>query len=70
MGSSMQLDHRATWDEVCEALAFSSPDAHERSPGEEVCYDVAPDSWSDVRFTAEELAWLRLAKRALDSACN
>jgi len=63
-------DHRATWDEVCEALAFSSRDAHERSPGREVSNEVASDSRGDVRFTAEEFAWLRLAKEALDSACN
>jgi hypothetical protein len=70
MRSSMQLDHRATWDEVCEALAFSSQDACEGVAGQEVCCGVAPDSWTDVRFTAKELAWLRLAKEALDSACN
>ncbi len=67
MGSSMQLDHRATWDEVCEALAFSSLNAHERSPGGGECKEVAFDAWSDVRFPDEELAWLSLAKRALNS---
>lgn len=70
MESSTYLDHRATWNEVCEALAFSSLDPYERSPSREVCCELAPDSRGDVRFTSEELAWLALAKEALNSACN
>jgi hypothetical protein len=70
MESSTELDHRATWNEVCEALAFSSLDPYEQSPGREVCFELAPDSRGDVRFTSEELAWLALAKEALNSACN
>jgi hypothetical protein len=70
MNSSTQLDHRATWNEVCEALAFSPLDAYERRPSWEVCCEAALDSRGGVRFMAEELAWLALAKEALDSACN
>jgi len=70
MESSTQLDHRATWDEVCEALTFSSIDADERGPGKEVCFEVAPGSRGDVGLTVEELAWLALAKEALNSARN
>jgi hypothetical protein len=70
MRSSTQLDHRATWNEVCEALAFSSLDGYERGPGCEVCCEVAPDIRGGVRFMAEELAWLALAKQVLDSSCN
>jgi hypothetical protein len=70
MRSSTRLDHRATWNEVCEALAFSSLDAYERGPGCEVCCEVAPDPQGGVTFMAEELAWLALAKQALDSSCN
>jgi len=70
MGSSTQLDHCATWNEVCEALAFSPLDGYERGPGWEVCCEVAPDVHGGVRVVAEELAWLALAKEALDSRCN
>lgn len=70
MRSSAHLDHRATWNEVCEALAFSSLDANERGPGKEACCEVAPDLRGGVRVVAEELAWMALAKEALDSSCN
>jgi hypothetical protein len=68
--NTTQLDHRATWNEVCEALAFSSLDDHERGSGYGVCCEVAPDSDGSVKVMAEELAWLALAKEALDSNCN
>ena len=70
MRSSMQLDHRSTWNEVCEALAFSSLDANKRGPGCEVCCEVTPDLQGGMRVVVEELAWLVLAKEALDSSCN
>jgi len=70
MRSSMQLDHRSTWNEVCEALAFSSLDAYERGPGCAVCCEVEPDLQGGVKVVAEELAWRVLAKEALDSSCN
>jgi len=70
MRSSTQVDHRSTWDEVCEALAFSSLDASERKAGWEVSCDVAPDLRGGVSVVAEELAWLALAKEALNSSCN
>lgn len=70
MRSSMQLDHRSTWNEVCEALAFSSLDASEGRPGCAVCCEVEPDLRGGVKVVAEELAWLVLAKEALDSSCN
>ena len=55
---------------MCEALAFSSLDANERGPGKEACCEVAPDLRGGVRVVAEELAWMALAKEALDSSCN
>jgi hypothetical protein len=70
MGNSTALDHRATWNEVCEALAFSSLDVYERGPACGVCCEVAPDQHGGVRVVAEELAWLALAKEALDTNCN
>jgi hypothetical protein len=70
MRDATPLDHRATWNEVCQALAFSSLDAYERGPGWGVCCEVAPDLDGGVTVVAEELAWLALAKEALDSNCN
>ena len=70
MRSSMQLDHRSTWNEVCEALASSSLDAYERGPGCEICCEVMPVVQGGVKVVGEELAWLALAKEALDSTCN
>jgi hypothetical protein len=70
MRSSTEVDHRATWDEVCEALAFSSLDDYEQGPGCGVCCEVEPDLQGGVKVVAEELAWLALAKEAMDSSCN
>jgi hypothetical protein len=70
MRSSTQLDHRATWNEVCEALAFSSLEPYDCSPGREVCCEVTPDLRGGVKVIAEEVAWLALAKEALNSTCN
>jgi hypothetical protein len=70
MRNAAPLDHRATWNEVCEALAFSSLEAYEQGPGCRVCCEVEPDLDSGVTVVAEELAWLTLAKEALDSNCN
>jgi hypothetical protein len=70
MRNATPLDHRATWNEVCEALAFSSLDAYERAPVPGVCCEVSADLDGRVTVAAEELAWLALAKEALDSNCN
>lgn len=70
MRDATPLDHRATWKEVCEALAFSSLDAYEPGPACGVCCEVAPDLDGGVRVVAEELAWLAIAKEALNSNCN
>jgi hypothetical protein len=70
MQSSMQVDHCATWEEVCEALAFSPLDDYEQGSGCGICCELTPDSLGGVRVVAEELAWLALAKEALDLSCN
>ncbi len=70
MRSAAPLDHRATWNEICEALAFSSLEAYEQGPGSRACCEVGPDLDGGVTVVAEELAWLALAKEALDSNCN
>lgn len=67
---AMPLDHLATWNEVCDALAFSSPDVFERLSAWEVCCEVAPDSQGGVRVLAEEFAWLALAKEAMQARSN
>jgi len=67
---AMPLDHLATWNEVCDALAFSSPDVFERLSACEVCCEVAPDSQGGVRVLAEEFAWLALAKEAMQARSN
>ena len=69
MGRAMLLDHLATWNEVCDALAFSSPDVFERISACGVC-EVAPDSRGGVRVLAEEFAWLALAKEAMQARSN
>jgi hypothetical protein len=70
MESTMQTDHVATWNEVCDALAFSSLDTFERMRGCEVCCEVAPDSRGGVRVLGEESAWLALAKEAMEPRSN
>lgn len=70
MESSTYLDHRATWNEVCEALEFSWLDAYECNPVQEACSEVALGCRGDVRFTSEEFVWLALAKEAQNSAWN
>jgi hypothetical protein len=70
MNTVISLDHLATWNEVCDALAFSSLDVLEQKRACEVCCEVAPDSRGGVRVLAEELAWLALAKEALETRSN
>lgn len=70
MESILRMDHLATWNEVCEALAFSSLDVSERVRACEVCCEVAPDSRGGVKVLAEELAWLALAKEAIEPRSN
>ncbi|HKN75366.1 MAG TPA: hypothetical protein VJW94_09325 [Candidatus Acidoferrum sp.] len=70
MRGTIPLDHVATWNEVCEALAFSSLDAYGRGPVSDICCEVSPDLQGGVRVAAEELAWMALAKGAMDSSCN
>jgi len=70
MESAFRMDHVATWNEVCDALAFSSVDTLGRMRGGEVCCEVAPDSRGGVKVLAEELAWLVLAREAMETRSN
>lgn len=70
MDSSTRLDHLTTWNEVCEALAFSS--RNDLRPGGERDSEsgAAPDSRPTVELLAEEIAWLALASKVQDDRRN
>jgi len=70
MNSAMLLDHLATWNEVCDALEFSSLDVFERINACGACREVAPDSRGGVRVLGEEFAWMALAKEAMATRSN
>jgi hypothetical protein len=69
MQSSTHLDHRATWNEVCEALSLSPIEWPQ--PGE--AYDdlgVALDFSERDSLFNEDVAWFALAREAQDSNRN
>jgi len=72
MQSSIRLDHLATWNEVREALAYSTRDPVKpvRARGADIELQVEVDAGNGVGILREELAWMRLANEALDSKLN
>ncbi len=70
MENIIQMDHLATWSEVCDALASSSLDVFERMSSCGVCCEVVHDSRGGVRVLGEEVAWLALAKEAMETRSN
>ena len=70
MDTVRPLDHLATWNEVCDALAFSSFDVFEQKRACEVCCEVAPDSLGGVRVLPEDFAWLALANEEMETRSN
>jgi len=70
MGSYAQLDHQATWNEVCEALALSSLESNEFVLDAGFHREPAVQHTEGVGLLAEELAWLALARRVLDPVLN
>ncbi len=70
MRNSTRLDHRATWNEVYDALAFSSLEFTEFGRAVAVRSEAGPELREGIGPLAEELAWLELANEALDSICN
>ncbi len=70
MQSAIRMDHLATWNEVCDALAVSSVDMFDRVRGGQACCEVAPDSRGGVKILGEELAWLALAREAMQTKSN
>jgi hypothetical protein len=70
MKSFLQLDHPATWDEVCQAVSFSFNDAFELRKARDADHEWGPDSSDPICNLAEELAWLALASEAHDPNWN
>jgi hypothetical protein len=70
MGYTEQIDHLATWNEVCEALVLSPLDAFEGMSIKEVCCEAVADSRGTVRILPEEFAWQRLAREAMETRSN
>jgi hypothetical protein len=70
MGISIHLDHLATWNEVCEALAHASRDALELERSRAAEIELQAAICGGAGTLGEELAWLHLACEALDSQLN
>jgi hypothetical protein len=70
MESSVRLDHLATWNEVRDALATLTREAFQLVTVREGEVELEVDVSSGVGILSEELAWLRIAKEALDSRFN
>lgn len=70
MGSTIRMDHLATWSEVCDALAFSSLDGIEPETACDAGHEAAPDFRASVGILAEELAWLAFANKVQDGGLN
>ncbi len=69
MQSPIRLDHVATWNEVCEALAFSPLSHLVDRPRDSEC-EVTLDFGAAVELLTEELAWLELASKLRDDWRN
>lgn len=70
MKSAVRLDHLATWNEVCDALAYLSRDAFELVRARDADIELEADVSNGVDVLCEELAWLRVGNEALDSWLN
>lgn len=70
MKSAVRLDHLATWNEVCDALAYLSRDAFELVRAQDADIEMEADFGNGVDVLCEELAWLRVGNEALDSWLN
>ena len=70
MESCVRLDHLATWNEVCNALAYLSRDAFELAHAREADGELEDGGSNGVGILGEELAWLRVANEVLDCRLN
>ncbi|MGB8459176.1 MAG: hypothetical protein WCE50_15745 [Candidatus Acidiferrum sp.] len=70
MRSTIRVDHLATWNEVWEALAFSSLHAFELRRAGDAGDESGPDFGAAVGILAEDLAWLAFASKVPDGRLN
>jgi hypothetical protein len=70
MESGVRLDHLATWNEVCDALAYLSRDAFELAHAREADGELEDGGSSGTGILGEELAWLRIANEVWDCRLN
>jgi hypothetical protein len=70
MEDTKQIDHLATWNEVCAALMLSPLSAFEGVRVREVCCEVVSGARYTVRVLPEEVAWQRLAREAMETRSN
>ena len=70
MESCVRLDHLATWNEVCDALAYLSRDAFELAQACEADGQLEDGGSNGMDTLGEELAWLRVANEVLDCRLN
>jgi len=70
MKSAVRLDHLATWNEVCDALAYLSRDAFEPGCARDTVVELEAEGSNRMSILCEELAWLRVGNEALDSWLN
>jgi hypothetical protein len=70
MESGVRLDHLATWNEVCDALAYLSRDAFELAHARKADGELEDGESNGVGTLGEELAWLRVAYEVSDCRLN
>ncbi len=70
MQTCVRLDHLVTWNEVRDALGYSSLDAFELAYAREAEGELEDREINGVGILGEELAWLRVANEALDCRLN
>jgi hypothetical protein len=70
MESGVRLDHLATWNEICDALAYLSHDAFQLAHAREADGKLEDGESNGVGTLGEELAWLRVAYEVLDCRLN
>jgi len=70
MRSSIHLDHLSTWNEVSDALAFSSLDQLEFNSACTAVRGMELEFSDGFAIVDEELAWLALAIKVGDSRAD
>jgi hypothetical protein len=70
MRSSIHLDHLSTWNEVSDALAFSSFDQLELNSACTAARAIELEFSDGLAIVDEERAWLALASKVGDSRAD